>query len=133
LVFKNLFKLDLIIGINTSAKKWSKALLYKEKLIISGKFLEHFQYEKWVEKGYKLNEGKSPILNHRGRAVAADEDKKLINRMKVMQKARSTIKRLINANVNCWKDYKDRVIPAKFFTITHAENITEYAGTDWTV
>lgn len=99
-------------------------MLYKEKLIISGKFLEHFQYEKWIEKGFKLKENKSPTLKHRGRAVAAEQDKKLINRMKVMQKARSTIKRLINANVNCWNDSKGRIIPAKFFTITHAENIT---------
>lgn len=90
---------------------------YKEKIVISGDIFEHYEYEKIQEYGHK-------ILNASGRSQEASEEDKIINRATVQQRARRTLRRLINANTGQWHDMKGRPYLPKFYTLTFAENIT---------
>lgn len=94
---------------------------YKEKLIISGKIIEHFKYEKDIISGFKIN------TDHggHGRAQEASEEDKLANRAQVQYRARSMLRRLINANAGQWKDIHGRYYKPKFLTLTFADNITD--------
>lgn len=82
---------------------------YNKKIVISGKQIEVYEYEKDVIYGYKDNRKMS-----RGRSVSASDENKEINRDKVLQRARRDLRRIINAN--CQKY-------SKFVTLTFAENV----------
>lgn len=83
---------------------------YDKKLIKSGHIYEIFEYERSV----KVGETKNP----QGRHVVASEDDKKRHRRNTLSKARSTVRRLINANVDAWGQ------APKFLTLTFAENVT---------
>lgn len=93
---------------------------YKEKLIISGDIIEHFIYEKPMECDYKILDKERSL----GRQNDASDEQKILNRYKVQQRAKTQLRRLINANAWQWLDSKGRPFPPKFVTLTFAENIT---------
>lgn len=81
----------------------------KNKVRISGNVVEIFTYENGYFKGYQS-------VNKKGRAsnATSDEDKK-INRKKCMQRAKTRVRNLANANPQL----------NKFFTLTFGENLTD--------
>jgi len=84
---------------------------YDKKAIISGKQIEIYEYKESVIYGY-LDTKKGS----KGRqSVASDEDKE-INREKVFKRARTNLRRLINANIES---------DSKFLTLTFKDNITD--------
>jgi hypothetical protein len=85
--------------------------LYDKKAIIAGNQIEIYEYKESVIYGYKdIKKGS------KGRqAVANDEDKE-INREKVFKRARTNLRRLINANIES---------DSKFLTLTFKDNITD--------
>lgn len=92
---------NLIIAVNKQKTKITvKGSLvflskwYDMKMIKSGDVYEVFRYERAI----KLGESK----NTEGRRIeASDEDKKR-HRRDTLSKAKTTVRRLINANVNAW-------------------------------
>lgn len=64
----------------------------------------------------------------------ADELARIQNRIKVLHRARSTLRRLINANAWQWPDSRGSPVPPKFLTLTHAANITDikYSNSEFT-
>lgn len=92
---------------------------YNEKLIISGKFIEHYRYERFIKTG-DVN-----VYRGTGRAGSADEAEKTENRKKVMQRARSLLRRLINSNVAQYMDSEGNPYTSKFLTMTYKENIQD--------
>lgn len=86
----------------------------QSKVIISGDIVEVYEYERGYGKGYEPN-------NPDGRRSEASEEDKEVNREKVLSRARKTVRRLINANMNQYgKDFT-----AKFLTLTFAEHVTD--------
>lgn len=98
-----------------------RPISYHEKLIISGDIIEYFEYERQVRGGIGVRDG--PL----GRSKGANETSKEINRVVVMQRARTTLRRLINANIGQWVDSRGRPYVSKFVTLTFADNVTELA------
>lgn len=108
-------------------QKGGEALLYKEKIIISGDILEIYEYERYQGIG-------GVKLKPSGRAQDASDEDKLTNRLVVYQRAKNTLRRLVNANEGQWKDERGQPYKPKFFTLTFAENITrpKDANKEWT-
>lgn len=94
---------------------------YSQKLVISGDFIEHYQYQRAIEEGYERGDE----FKKKGRESCASELERFENRKKVMQRARSKIRRVINSNVGRWYDERGSPIEPKFFTMTYADNITD--------
>lgn len=84
---------------------------YNKKLIKSGDVYEVYDYERAVHFG----ETRSPL----GRGKQANEEGKKENRKKTLNKAKTMIRRLINANVNAWGE------TPKFLTLTFADNVQD--------
>lgn len=82
-----------------------------KKVIISGNVIEIFSYENAYLKGYENTSSK------KGRACSIDTDEqtKSVNRDKTLNRARSRVRRLANANPQL----------TKFITLTFADNITD--------
>lgn len=80
-------------------------------MIKSGHVYEILEYEKPVLLGESRNSS--------GRSVEASEGDKKETRKKTLSKAKSTIRRLINANVEAWGE------SPKFITLTFAENVQD--------
>jgi hypothetical protein len=93
-------------------------LKVSKKAVISGNIIEFYDYEKPIIKGYK---NKSP---GRSSGTSTDEQK-LDNRLKVQHRAKTLLRRLINANEGQYKDDKGRTYKAVFMTLTFAENIQD--------
>lgn len=86
----------------------------QSKVIISGDIVEVYEYEQGYGKGYKAN-------NPNGRGSEASQADKEENRVKVLSRARKTVRRLINANIGQYgTDFT-----AKFLTLTFAEHVTD--------
>lgn len=84
---------------------------YFKKLIKSGHVYEVIQYEKPVIVGETRNDS--------GRSLEASESDKRVTRKKTMSKAKTTLRRLINANIGMWEHQP------KFMTLTFAENVQD--------
>ena len=84
---------------------------YDKKVIRSGNIIEVFEYERLIKIG--------EVRNKNGRRFEASEEDKIKNRRQAMYRARSQVRRLINANVDAWGQ------KAKFLTLTFAEHITD--------
>lgn len=82
----------------------------KTKMVISGKVIELYEYENGYLKGYQDKTGKT------GRLLGAESENKLDNRAKVMQRAKTDVRRLINSNADDL---------TKFLTLTFKENVTD--------
>jgi hypothetical protein len=85
---------------------------YNKKIIQSGHVYEVLEYEKPVFYG-------EDSRNKLGRKLEANQDDKTETRKKTMSKAKNTIRRLINANVDAWSE------SPKFLTLTFAENVQD--------
>lgn len=80
-----------------------------ERLIVSGRYVERYQYS-------------YPIINREirlrvGRSVVADGVRRLENRERVLARARTSVRRLVDCNPDL----------NKFFTLTFADNVTDFA------
>lgn len=80
-----------------------------ERLVVSGHYVERYQYS-------------YPIVTREvrgrvGRSVVADGVRRLENRERVLARARTSVRRLVNCNPDL----------NKFFTLTFAENVTNFA------
>lgn len=84
---------------------------YNKKVIISGNQIEIYSYENDVLYGYKDTK-----KEFKGRSVVADDVDRDINRDKVFKRARTDLRRLINANIE-----ED----SKFLTLTFRDNIDD--------
>lgn len=84
--------------------------LIKSKVVISGDVVEVYRYEKGYLKGYKDKRGNGGRKKG-SRSAEYDE-----NRSKVLDRAKKTLRRKINANANELM---------KFVTLTFAENETD--------
>ncbi len=82
---------------------------YHRRMIVSGKVLEIYHYEKPVAKGFDIHR------TGRANANATTQEIKDENRKKVAQRARATVRRMVNANPQL----------NKFLTLTYAENMTD--------
>lgn len=87
---------------------------YNRKVIISGNVSEVYNYEQLQCCGYETERV--------GRAGKADPLNKLINRDKVMSRAKTNVRRLINANI---EEY------SKFLTLTFKENIKDLKAANY--
>lgn len=61
-----------------------------------------------------------------GRSSSASDDDKLLNRYKVMKRARTDLRRLIQANSGQYIDNKGRPYKPVFLTLTFAENVQDF-------
>lgn len=89
---------------------------YSRKIVISGNILEIYSYDKPVIEGYTNDHLKNKTT---GRASAADEEDKELNREKVMNRAKRDLRRLINSNAHTYG------CKSKFVTLTFKENIID--------
>ena len=84
---------------------------YDKKVIVSGKQIEIYEYKESVIYGYSdIKKGS------RGRQTVANDEDKEINREKVFKRARTNLRRLINANIE---------VDSKFLTLTFRDNVTD--------
>ena len=84
---------------------------YNKKIVISGNIIEVYEYENSILIG--------ETNNKYGRSAEANEEDKARHRKNTLAKARKTVRRLINANVNAWGQ------KSKFLTLTFAEHVTD--------
>ena len=91
------------------SKKPLKIRQFHKKAIVSGKVLELYEYEKPIVKGFEQRR-----IGRAGSLFTADEIK-AENRSKVAYRARSYVRRKVNANPQL----------NKFLTLTFAENLTD--------
>lgn len=90
-------------------KRYSMIRQFNKRLVVSGNILEYYEYEKPCTKGFeKMRAG-------RANALFTSEEVKQDNRKKTAQRARSTVRRCVNANPQL----------NKFFTLTFADNVTD--------
>ena len=87
-------------------RKW-----YNVKAVWSGSVIELYEYERLIARG--------ETNNYKGRSVEASKENREGHRKRTMSRARKTVRRLINANVNAWGQ------TPKFLTLTFAENIQD--------
>lgn len=92
--------------------------IYNKKAVISGDIVEIFEYENYISEGYQVDKNK--ISNCLGRSSEATEENKEVNRVKVLQRARTSLMRLINSNIGRY-GYNT----PKFITLTFKENVTD--------
>lgn len=86
--------------------------LVYSKVVISGRIVEIYDYERPVERGYE---------SKGGRDKKADAEESGKNREKTLKRARQDIRRIVNANVGAYGDD----FTAKFLTLTFADNVTD--------
>lgn len=82
---------------------------YNRRVIVTGKILEYYEYEKPVLKGNAIKR------TGRANSPFTDEQVKKDNRAKTARRAKNTVRRTANANPQL----------DKFLTLTFAENITD--------
>ena len=80
-----------------------------ERLVVSGHYVERYQYS------YPII--KREIRVRVGRSVVADGVRRLENRERVLARARTSVRRLVDCNPDL----------NKFFTLTFADNVTDFA------
>lgn len=98
----------------------------KNKIIITGDIIEVFEYSEGYSKGYSLN---SADRSKKGRKKDYTSQEYRDNREKVLNRARSDLRRIINSNANQYgKEYT-----TKFLTLTFRENIKDLkmANYEW--
>ena len=84
---------------------------YKSRVVVSGDIVEVYDYSVPILEGYTV---KTPSC---GRGSSADDGDKLINRDKVLNRARRDLRRLVNTNI-CDN--------SKFVTLTFADNVQDF-------
>lgn len=96
---------------------------YKAKKIVAGNVIELYEYEKEVRTG-KDRDVEKPV-GRKGKGL--DWLSKEKNRDDALKRAKKTLRRLINSNVDAWGE------KAKFFTLTFRENVTDikYANAEF--
>ncbi len=86
---------------------------YRKKYIVSGDIIECYEYENNIYKGYEMSYFER---EHTGRRSEASEEVKKENRAKSSSRAKRTVRRLVNANIEG---------SSKFVTLTFAEDIKD--------
>lgn len=94
--------------------------LIDRKCIISGDIIEFYKYQNEYLKGGESN-------NPGGRSLEASEEDKIINRDKVLKRARTSVRRLINSNIGQYGDG----FTSKFLTLTFAEHVTDIKNANY--
>lgn len=95
---------------------------YTVKVYKSGNTIEIVEYGKPVL-FTKAEMDKSPP---KGRSLEASEGDKLVNRYQTMRRARTLLRRLVQANNGQWYDNKGSPYKSVFMTLTFAENIKDF-------
>lgn len=80
-----------------------------ERLVVSGHYIDRYQYS------YPIVSRE--ICGRVGRSVVADGVRRLENRARVLARARTSVRRLVDCNPDL----------NKFFTLTFADNVTDFA------
>ena len=102
---------------------------YNAKIIRAGNVIELYEYEKEVRTG-KDSYMDKPVGRKGKRREGLewiDKETREKNRADALQRAKKTLRRLINANVDAWGE------KAKFFTLTFRENVQDikYANSEF--
>ena len=79
-----------------------------ERLVVSGHYVDRYQYS------YPIVSRE--VCGRVGRSVVADGVRRLENRVRVLARARTSVRRLVECNPDL----------NKFFTLTFAENVTDF-------
>ena len=120
--------LNLIIAINKQ-KNWEEVketvrngrsvnMRYNAKVIVAGNVIELYEYEKEVRTG-KDKDFEKPV-GRKGKGKGLEWLDKEKNRADALQRAKKTLRRLINANVDAWGE------KAKFFYANILGKCTRY-------
>jgi len=94
---------------------------YNYRIIQAGSTIEIIEYGRPVLGKVELEK-----TYRSGRSKDASEVEKIINRYKVMRRARTDLRRLIQANSRQWKDIHGIVYLPIFLTLTFAKNIMDF-------
>lgn len=89
------------------------------KIFRSGNTIEIIEYGRPI-----INESLRDI--RKGRSSSATNEDKLLNRFKVMKRARTNLRRLIEANSYQWRNSRGRPYKPVFITLTFAENVQDF-------
>lgn len=90
----------------------------KSKIVISGKIVEVYDYDRGYSVGYTLNDKDK---SNRGRRIDYTSDEYEVNRDKVLSRARKDLRRIVNSNVDAYGDE----FTTKFVTLTFRDNVTD--------
>lgn len=93
---------------------------YNKKIIVSGDIYEVYEYENSIIEGYTDTKKSS-----KGRQSVANEECKIENREKVLNRARTDLRRIINSNIGMYGQTD------KFMTLTFAENMTDLKSANY--
>ncbi len=118
-----LFFLNLIISILKQKKGGDLIAIEKteyvtSKVIVAGDVIEVFDYSEGYRKGYTLTEGEK---SNRGRISGAKSQNYEVNREVSLARAKTSLRRKINANVGQY----GAEFTSKFVTLTFGEHITD--------
>lgn len=92
----------------------------RSKLLISGEILELYEYKLPYHKTTYIN-----IYGRAGKGETIDPERRKKYREMTLSRAKRTVKRLINANLNRWGQ------KPKFLTLTFAEHVTDIRGANY--
>lgn len=90
------------------------------KIITAGNTIEIIKFGKPV-----YNKADENVIRL-GRKAGASEQDKLLNRYRIMKRARTDIRRLVQANNAQWFDSRGKPYKSVFMTLTFAENIQDF-------
>ncbi|HVB20233.1 MAG TPA: hypothetical protein VNF51_03070 [Candidatus Paceibacterota bacterium] len=114
---------DSIINTHIANMDFLKTpLLTNHRIIISGAHVEEYKYQKPY--GYQLL---SDQIKPKGRGPERKQtpEQEKENQKRSGQRAKSNLRRLINANVGEWSDASEQKFSPKFITFTFAENMQD--------
>jgi hypothetical protein len=95
-----------------------KLIVVNSKAVLSGNILEIYDYKKGYSKGYVLNIDERAKKGRKKGDIDSSNDK---YREKVLNKARRSIRRILEANIGQYGD--DKI--TKFLTLTFSDNVND--------
>lgn len=100
------------------------AKIVNKKIIVSGKIIEVFEYEKGYLKGFELKEDNKV---GKGRKRDLQSGNYTEHRQQVLQRAKTNLRRIINANVGAY----GKENTCKFLTLTFADNVQDLKAANY--
>jgi hypothetical protein len=94
--------------------------IYDFKIITTGNTIEVIQF------GVPIKQGEEIKVSSAGRSKDASEKNKLVNRYTTMRRARTELRRLVQANNRQYRNVRGSPYEPIFLTLTFAENIQDF-------
>lgn len=110
-------------------------MIYNKRAIISGTIVEIYEYERMIFTGkHNKNSKKNlkDVVDLQLKTKTTEEKEK--NLKDSARRSKNMVKRLVNANLGVYTNYRGRMYPATFLTFTFKENIQdlEFANREFT-